>query len=79
MSQNFSTLHHPPFECDNLTTVTPNRARPGPLETRHLELPRHINFEEKKAQKSLQKYAQRSDQKIGKRQNRPNEVAKVGG
>ena len=62
-----------------MTTVAPNHARLGPLETRQPELSRHIKFEENRAQKDLQTAARREDQKTGKRLNRLDEVAKVGG
>ena len=62
-----------------MKTVAPNHARPGPLETRQPELSRNIKFEENRAWKDLQTAARREDQKTGKRLNRLNEVAKVGG
>ena len=51
MFQNFLALHHLPFKRHISTTVAPNLARSGSFETRHLELSKHINFEENRAQK----------------------------
>ena len=50
-------------------TVASNLARSEPMETRHLDLSRNINFEENGTQKGLQTATQRSDQKPIKRQN----------
>ena len=50
-------------------TVASNLARSEPMETRHLDLSRNINFEENETQKGLQTATQRSDQKPIKRQN----------
>jgi len=49
--------------------VALNLARPEPLETRHPELSKLINFEENGVRRSLQTAARRSDQKSRKRQN----------
>ena len=52
-----------------LTTIAPNLLRLGPIETRHPDLSRNINFEENGARKCLQTAAQILDQKLEKRQN----------
>ena len=67
MSQNFSALRHLPFEHHISTTVTLNLARPGPLETRHSEISKHIKCEENGAQKDPQTTTQRSDQNLKKK------------
>ena len=71
MSQNFLALCRLPSEPNISTTAAPNSTRSRPLETRHSELSRNINVEEKGAWKGLQKAARRLDQKMRKRQNTP--------
>ena len=58
---------HLPPGCDNLVTVSLDLARSGPMEIRHLELFRNINFDENKTWKGLQIVAQISDQKLKKK------------
>ena len=55
-------LRHIPSKHDISTTIAPNRARLGPLETRHQELSVHIKFEENRNRKGLQTAARRSGQ-----------------
>ena len=60
-------MRHISSGCHISTTVAPNLARPGPLETRHPIISRHIKFEEKRVKKGLQTATQSSDQKMKKK------------
>ena len=57
----FPTLRHLPSKHDILTIVTPNLTWLEPIETRHIELSRGINFEEIEAQKGPQTDVRKSD------------------
>ena len=66
----FPTLHHLSIEHDILMTVTINRARSDPMETRHPEISKDTNFEEIRALEDFQTAAQKQDQKEEKAENR---------
>ena len=66
----FPTLHHLPSGGDILMTIALNLTKLEPIGTRHPYLFRDINFEENGARKGLKTAVWKSDQKLGKRQNR---------